>query len=591
MSAVFKTFLSMSVSGSLLILVLFLGKGFLKDKISRQWQYYIWLIVIVRLLLPFGPEISLMGKAYQTVDKVAVRGDNGLDNPAGISKADSMAAGSPENVPDESSALSDMVSLLRSHAWVVWLAVFAGMLIRKITIYQSFQRYINSGLTPVSDIEILDRFSDVLKQTGINKPAELCVNPLIVSPLLLGFFHPCIVLPGTDIPEKDFRYIILHELMHYKRRDVFYKWLVQIAVCLHWFNPFVYFMSREITRACEFSCDEAVLVKTGFNHAGDYGKTLLDAMAAVGKYKESVGVVTLSEGGQLLKERLGAIMSYRKKSKVTVMATGILTLGIVLGAFFIGVYPVRAEMLSPAERKSAASAGAGINKESPSLQSGGRDVSSRQSEGKEDYAAQAEKYYKAGSLPLFEIVFSRMEEAAQGAWLSRIYEEDEVAFFSVSVNQLKIDSALIKSFAERTYTDSAIDFFSVLADRMSRETLETWLDRALEDKKTDFQSVVFNKLDMDKEWDLLKAEWEEQQLEEYRLQGITIEGEMYKTYYYKGEVVNVFLDVRQNKSFYTLNINPQGTVSIKVTRNEDGEIISVDYMTDEGVRELLEDKE
>ena len=58
------------------------------------------------------------------------------------------------------------------------------------------------------------------------------------------------------------------------------------TVCLHWFNPLVHLMSREIIKACEFSCDEAVLAKMGYDNAQDYGKTLLDAMATVGKYKE-----------------------------------------------------------------------------------------------------------------------------------------------------------------------------------------------------------------------------------------------------------------------------------------------------------------
>ena len=69
MNTVLKIFLSMSVSGSLLILALLLGKRFLKDKISRQWQYYIWLVVVLRLLFPFGPEVNLMGKAYQAVEQ------------------------------------------------------------------------------------------------------------------------------------------------------------------------------------------------------------------------------------------------------------------------------------------------------------------------------------------------------------------------------------------------------------------------------------------------------------------------------------------------------------------------------------------
>ena len=68
MNEILKVFLSMSFSGALLILALLLGGRLLKNKISRQWQYYIWLIVILRLVLPFGTETSLMGKMYQDMD-------------------------------------------------------------------------------------------------------------------------------------------------------------------------------------------------------------------------------------------------------------------------------------------------------------------------------------------------------------------------------------------------------------------------------------------------------------------------------------------------------------------------------------------
>lgn len=94
------------------------------------------------------------------------------------------------------------------------------------------------------------------------------------------------MLPSVDIPKNDFQYIFLHELTHYKRWDMFYKWLMQIALCLHWFNPLVHLMSREITKACEFSCDEAVLTKMGQENAQDYGKTLLNAMAVVGNTRK-----------------------------------------------------------------------------------------------------------------------------------------------------------------------------------------------------------------------------------------------------------------------------------------------------------------
>ncbi len=141
-----------------------------------------------------------------------------------------------------------------------------------------------------------------------------------------------------DVSEKDFQYIVLHELTHYKRRDMFYKWLVQVTVCLHWFNPLVHLMSREITRACEFSCDEAVLARMGGDNAQDYGKTLLDAMAAVGKYRENIGAVTLSENKELLKERIGAIMKFKERTKGVKVLTAILTACVIFGASFVGVY-------------------------------------------------------------------------------------------------------------------------------------------------------------------------------------------------------------------------------------------------------------
>ena len=363
MNEVLKTFLSMSASGGLLILVLLLGERLLKDKISRQWQYYIWIVVVLRLLLPFGPEVSLMGKAYQAVDQAISQaallppqlqfplnapGGN-LTSAVGVEQRNKTVS-SPSDDAAAARLVQDIGTMLINYIWLVWLVVALGLLIRKITIYQDFIRYIKAGLTPVSDIGRLDQLSIVAEQSGIKKPMELCVNPLVSSPLLIGFFHPCIVLPGADIPEKDLRYIILHELAHYKRRDMFYKWLVQVTVCLHWFNPLVHLMSREITKACEFSCDEAVLAKMESGSVQDYGKTLLDAMAGVGRYKENLGTVTLSGNKKLLKERIKAIMNFKRKSTAIRFLTGVLTLCVVFGAAFVGVYPVAAAVDHTADR-------------------------------------------------------------------------------------------------------------------------------------------------------------------------------------------------------------------------------------------------
>lgn len=540
MNTVFKLFLSMSFSGAALILALLAGKRFWRDKISRQWQYYIWLVVILRLLLPFAPERNLMATACQAVEQAlsgttlsvlpqpmtdtedadvpvsvwtpgsvtvdnALQEDENADNPAPDFKDAAHLSSGNENVGD--------------YIWLVWLAVVSGLLIRKITMYQSFVRYVKDGCSPVNDIAMLERFSDAATQTGIKKPVELCVNPLVSSPMLIGFFHPCIVLPGTEISEKDFHYIALHELTHHKRRDILYKWLVQVTVCLHWFNPMVYRMRREITRACEFSCDAAVLAKVGKDHAPEYGKTLLDAMAAVRTYRENFGAVTLSENKQLLKERLVAVMNVRKKSKAVVMLTGVMTLCLIFGAAFMGVYPAAAAQPDSTKEHRSSPAEAG---------------NAADNNGQTPIALQAEQYYEAGSFPMFLIAFSRMDEEAKGAWLNRIYADGQFMFLGAVASQLETDSAHIQQIAEKAYADDSVIFFSVVVKRMSEKTLKAWLDRAQADGKFAFQSILFDLLD-DEKLDAMEEELEKQdetaRKQEYLEHGIVSDQNL-KTFYY-----------------------------------------------------------
>jgi beta-lactamase regulating signal transducer with metallopeptidase domain len=790
MNAVLKIFLSMSFSGGLLILALLLGKRFLKDKISRQWQYYIWLVVVLRLLFPFGPEESLLGKTYQAVDQAITQTasfppqqQSPLITPGG-NLAPVVGTGQSNrnmNSPTEdlttAHPFQEVVTLLTDQVWLIWLAAAVVLLIRKATVYQSFIRYIKAGLTPVSDIEILDRLFITAEQAGIKRPVELCVNPLISSPLLIGFFRPCIVLPNADISKKAFQYIVLHELTHYKRRDMFYKWLVQITACLHWFNPLVHLMSREITKACEFSCDEAVLAKMGSGNAQDYGKTLLDAMAAVGKYKENLGSVTLSENKKLLKERLGAIMKFQKTSRAVKLLTAVLTVCIVLGASFAGVYTagnVQAASLSgttpdttgrPSLSLDVSSAAVNVlaatdnqisaeynrdvytvnisqqnrdwkvsiscktsmntNDETirlylPNVDYGDVklktdngymacglirsgniagnfnmasvfltlpegfsgsvnaiansgyfrlvsqddfknttttitdngdwgeiykpknfkengntstftdgteantirvtrkgsgvmgiytsddfDTSNYPDEWKELWQdewqgkpwedgwwnSDIEQYYQADSLPLFQIAFSRLDGEEQLAWLEKIYADRDLAFFSVAVRGLDTNYSVLSSFAEKVYENADNAFFSILADCMDETELEFWLDRALEDSNWAFQSMLFDKLGKEDEFNELEAkrekEWAETQRAEYEAAGVTMVDE--KTYYYQGQLVNIFLDIRKEGSFYTLNMNPAGTVNIKITRGTDNNITGVAYMTEAEVVELLGD--
>lgn len=353
MNEALKIVLSLSLSGSLLILILYLLRPLFGERLSKRWQYYIWLVVIARLLLPFAPETNLMGILFQGIDKgieqmefVSSPGQGAPSIPeVGIYQSGDMEHeqgnlenGGPAPTAPADNPAWDFLAVLLQNLWLSWLVVALILFIRKITIYQGFVKYIRAGCKEVADIDLLERFGKLVEQDQVKITVELYTNNLISSPLLIGFFRPCIVLPSADLPPTDFEYTIRHELTHYKRRDMFYKWLVQFTACVHWFNPLVYLMSREVGRACELSCDEAVIKALDPQERRAYGDTLINALEVDGNYKNSLASVTLNESKERLKERLDAIMRFQKKSKFVVSITLLVTILFCAAATTVGAY-------------------------------------------------------------------------------------------------------------------------------------------------------------------------------------------------------------------------------------------------------------
>lgn len=352
MNETLKVVLSLSLSGTLLILLLFLFRFLFRERLSKRWQYYIWLVVVARLLFPFAPETNLMAALFQGIDRASEQTEavspytwqGGIIDQSETSEVtdgqNNRHSEQAELAEAVNSPVRSGVSMVWQNLWIGWLVAALILFVRKITIYQDFVKYIRAGCVEVADIDLLERFGKLVEQNQIKTTVELCTNNLISSPLLIGFFRPYIILPTADLPSTDFDYIIRHELMHFKRRDMFYKWLVQFTVCIHWFNPFVYLMSREIGRICELSCDEAVIRKLDAQGRRAYGDTLLNVIGLGGSYKDSLASLTLNESRELLKERLDAIMNFKKIPKWAIVASLFLTGMLICGFGFLGAYAV-----------------------------------------------------------------------------------------------------------------------------------------------------------------------------------------------------------------------------------------------------------
>ena len=339
MNEFIKILLSLSVSGALLLLLILGLKPLYKNKFSKRWQYYIWIVVALRFLIPFTPDTTIVGSLFEKFDTASITNEihTSPNVPIPADTGNSKAEPTQTNREITTAAMREPFNKYVC-LFFIWSALALVLFVRKITVYQGFIQYIKAGNKDVSDIKILNLLSDCEEKLNIKTRVEISYNPLIASPMLIGFFRPRIILPTHELEDKELSYIFVHELIHYKQRDMFYKWLIQIVVCVHWFNPFVYLLEKEVNKSCELSCDEKVISVLDDKAKREYGDTLISFLKSNNLYKSSLASVTLTEGAEQLKERLGAIMKFRKKSKVITAITAIFTVIVCVCFFVTGAY-------------------------------------------------------------------------------------------------------------------------------------------------------------------------------------------------------------------------------------------------------------
>lgn len=355
MAEFIKILLSLSFSGTLLLLFVFLLKKFYKNKFSKCWQYYIWIIVSLRFLLPItlNNTISLTSYFTKTIHIMKTQDNinNKKENAIKIKENNSSEATHLTTVNKHITIQTEkpkkdihtLISSLRSidfypYLFFIWFTFAWTLFLRKIILYQVFVYHIQVKNIEVSHIETLNLLADCAESIKLFNQIELYHNPFVTSPIMIGFFRPKIILPVKEYQKEELFFIFLHELIHYKRRDIFYKWFIQFIICFHWFNPFIYLLGKEVNRACELSCDEAVIYFLGDKEKKAYGDVLISALKTETIYKNPDAFITFTENVIQIKERLGAIMDFKKKTNLMKITTAIFTIIICISFTTIGVY-------------------------------------------------------------------------------------------------------------------------------------------------------------------------------------------------------------------------------------------------------------
>ena len=316
----FMTFIGISVTTSLVVLLLKLSAGFFNKTYAAKWKYWIWLVLALRLIIPFNFSFPSAPITVNITD-VPIPA---VGNAAPVQQiAQNDTAGTIQAVTHPHVfTLIDVLILI----WVIGGVLF---LVYQIVGYFVFRKKaVRWGKEP-ANARVKSTLHDVMADMGLKKEIAVLINENISSPLMTGFIKPLLILPNEEYSETDLNFILRHELTHYKRHDIWYKLLLIFVNARHWFNPVVYLLFREASADLELSCDDKVI--NGFSNAERraYSETILASITAQKSLRMALSTY-FYEGERTMKSRFSNIFnSGKKRNGAFVLLVVILAVGVL----------------------------------------------------------------------------------------------------------------------------------------------------------------------------------------------------------------------------------------------------------------------
>ena len=350
MTTLIESILQISLSMVAVIGVLLLLVPLWQKRYSARWRKIIWLIIAVRLVIPFSPELPQtavqLGMDLQSApawqsEQIFANGDKAMLEPMAPSAAGEMGRVSDHQGNQLEEKDSSAVTVMPMSQpiscgvlfFAIWLVGMVCFLLWHGVQYGLFRRRALAVAQPLEDgEELLRQAADGLQ---LKKMPAAAVSVAVQGPMLLGFAKPVVLLPQRFYGTQELVLILRHELMHHKLHDLWYKLIMLAANAVHWFNPLVWLMVRQADRDVEQVCDEQVVRGQDIAYRKAYSMTILNAMAS----QRGVALSTyLSKQAQSSKKRFAAILYPQKYGRgVLTMAMVVLLAVAASGCLQVGV--------------------------------------------------------------------------------------------------------------------------------------------------------------------------------------------------------------------------------------------------------------
>jgi len=317
--------LQASWQASVGIVLLLVARALAGRFFSGWWLYALWLLVMVRLLVPGNILPTSPAPVPRPAALVQVK-EQVMAAPVELPPMAAMA----ETVSQRGGQEIHMRTQVRKAPPLTWqqklvIAWAVGAVL--LALYLSgaavwLDRQIRRGQRPTP--EAIAQWWEECRGRIPAGRLRLMTSEAVKAPLLFGLLRPRLVLPHgqlESLSRADWEHIFLHELMHHRQRDNWTNLLPLAALCVHWFNPLVWLSQRAIRADRELAIDERVLGFLGEERGEDYARTLLRVLTSGGDSRLLPGAIGIVESGAGMKRRFRRIVELRAP-RFAVMALG-----------------------------------------------------------------------------------------------------------------------------------------------------------------------------------------------------------------------------------------------------------------------------
>ena len=327
----FRWAIIVSIPSCVLILLILLIKKVFDKKLSAPFHYYIWFLLIIRLVIPYIPQspasaLNLFSPLYNMVQSSEVSAVNSAstDTQSNAGKASKKVQrqhiysklGNTNGINKNANATFSYNSLELSLAGI-W---FCGILFYIAYVLISNRRFNIKlkGSEPVSEERVQEIYGKCKSVLNVGCNIPVLYTEAVGTPSIYGILHPKFLLPKklTDrLNDKELEYVFLHELAHYKRKDIQVIFAVTLIKAFYWFNPFIWYAFYRMRMDCENSCDAMVMSHINTEEHTGYGYLLIHLLELRAPSKSVATKAEIISSGinkAQLKRRVKMISNYKK---------------------------------------------------------------------------------------------------------------------------------------------------------------------------------------------------------------------------------------------------------------------------------------